>query len=316
MRRKQAHRPRGYTRVELAGKLACGRATIERLVARGLEPIGRRGQAHVYRLADARRLRARQARKDSAPDAVLVADYISQAEDLRDRTEGLRREWLADAVWLPVWRAVTTWFKPKTASWPARIADVLAAVPRSKAYLIPWTDGPRLLPSRPAGCAGPEALATWEQTCREAESVKPLFRPLLASLAADLATCRPLHRLSEIVASPKPARPPRAPRTVDAAREQWRVARAEYRRQRVAIRRGHHQRQAVRVAVAAAFRLHTATWWACRGQAARHAGDRAAALAWARQVRQEALTTFAALGGLVPAEKPRRRSARRKGGKQ
>jgi len=318
VRRKQpAHRtPRGYTRVELAAALSCSRATVERLIAAGLEPIGYQGKAHLYRLSDARRLRRQLAGKDQVPDDVRLEDYASNAEDLRDRTEQLRREWLADGGWLPHWRAVVSLVSRVTSSWPATLADRLGAFRRDQQDIVGWADGPRVLPPQPADCLGPEAFAAWRTRCAELSARPGLVRPLLEDAAAALRAAGSLVALGHVLAVPSPARPSRRPRSVDQARDAWRQARADYRRQRVAIRRGHHRRAEVVAAVASAISAWKFAWWGARGQLAPFCADRAGALAFAEQLRVQTLKRLATLADMVPVEPvpSERRTTPRKGG--
>jgi len=304
---------RGLTRVQLAEALNLGLTTIDKLIAHGLRPVGARGRAPVYQLGDARRLRRQLTGRDQV-DSVLLSDYLAHSEDFRDRTEQLRREWVADNVWTLAWRRVVVRVDRLTRRWPAQLADRLGSLHRDQQDLVAWCDGPRVLPPQPAACLGPEAFAAWQARCAELSALPGLMRPLLADAAAALRAAGSLVTLSRALVAPPPARAPRRPRTVDAARDAWRQARADFRRARVVIRRGHRRRADVIQAINLAIVTWRNSWWAARGVLASLAADRAGAFAFAQQLRIQTSAQFAMLGGLLPAgsvRSPRRKAAER-----
>ncbi len=156
-----AQKPRrvtGLTRVQLSERLRIGHATIERLVAGGLAPVGTRGRAHTYRLSDARRVRQQLAARDAAPDDVLILDYATHADDLRDRRQRLLSDYVADITWRPPWRRVVATVDMVTRSWPRRLAARFGAIPRDQAPLAMCADGPQVQPPLPLRCLGPDRV--------------------------------------------------------------------------------------------------------------------------------------------------------------
>jgi hypothetical protein len=123
---------------------------VDRLIAEGLAPVGTRGQARLYGLADARRLLARRrAQADPAAEQAKRQDYLSHAEDLDDRRQQLEREWIATSNWLPLWRRAVLFVERFTRAWPRRLAERLAATTREELPRLLASDGPRPAPPPP-----------------------------------------------------------------------------------------------------------------------------------------------------------------------
>ena len=328
------------TGLQLATALRCGLRSVDRLIASGLRPVGARGRARLYHIADARRLAHRLARRDQAPADVLIADYRSHAEDLHDRRCRLLAEWIADATWVPAWRAVVAAMSAACATWPARLVDRLGAVTPDEAALLPWADGPHVAPPAPrryltaddvrAMLAGDPAAYPW----------RPAATRAIAALAADGSGIElrddgawiawaPAHGIPEPMGYPAAVMRPLLQDLADAVPTMpaWRAlaevlavprrprrpttpttvegARGHWRQARSAYRR-------VRVAVRRGHhrreRLHAAILEA----AAEHqgqwlgapvetvAGDPVRVREWATRLDRETLARFARLGGLAP----------------
>jgi hypothetical protein len=139
----------------------------------------------------------------------------------------------------------------------------------------------------------------------------PVMRPLLQELSDHMQTAPECVTLAKALATPSPRRRPPTATGPDAARGQWRRARAEYRRVRIAIRRGHRRRADVIAAVESAIDLHTRLWWQGRHEVVASAGDAAAVVRHAARLQTRTLERLSTLDGFVPAESPRRQAARR-----
>jgi hypothetical protein len=175
---------RGLTRIELTEALGVRLTTIDRMIAYGLRPIGHRGRAKLYRLADARRWAEQRAPVQIAAADVLITDYRSHAEDLRDRQQALVETWIADRDWRPLWQEAVAFVARVTGGWPTAIAErFVAMTPEERAHAL-WADEPRPAPPPPrrhlpavevlALLAGPEDRQPW----------RPAARPGIAALAA------------------------------------------------------------------------------------------------------------------------------------
>jgi hypothetical protein len=142
------------------------------------------------------------------------------------------------------------------AGWPRLEADVIAraAARGVSAWCIrsailrrgvETRDGRLFLPAPdfspldPAIQAAVEALDDAEA---ERRAAPPVVRPLLERLADEFPKTPAMRALDALLTPPPPTPPPAAPTTVDAARAQWRAARAALRRAAVRTRRGHVRR--------------------------------------------------------------------------
>lgn len=135
MKQKQST-PRGYTRPELAAALKCARATIERLIEAGLEPIGRRGRAHVYRVVDARRLRRELTRRDrQGGDATLLRERVALIRARRRKLEQETRihagEYVLATDVQAEYSALATVVKAQLRAIPDAVADQVVAAAKA-----------------------------------------------------------------------------------------------------------------------------------------------------------------------------------------
>jgi hypothetical protein len=147
--------------------------------------------------------------------------------------------------------------------------------------------------------------------CVPATPPAPIMRPLLAALADDMQGAV-FADLEHALVEPAPRRSPRSATTAAAAREGWRRARADYRRVRVNIRRGHRRRVDVATAILMAVERHTRAWWTGRHELVEHAGDRQGVRQAATRLQVRTIRDLETLGGLLPADHPRRSGARRR----
>ena len=341
---------RSLSRPELAQKCDCSLTTIDRLIAKGLAVVGHRGRAKLYDPQAARRLARTLKSRPSVAPKVLRDDYLTHAEDFRDRRRGLLETWVSDDVWVPVWRQLVAAVSKHTASWPGRLADRLGNARPEDRDLLSRADGPRPEPPVPSDhltpkrllelLAGPVGAHPWRPAALPAIAAlaargqgidirrdgawlpwdpadgisvpiawpAPVLRPLMNELAAAMEGPVSDH-LEQALVEPAARRSPRTPTGADAAREAWRRARADFRRARVAIRRGHRRRVDVAQAIAAAVDTHTRAWWASRHSLVGLAGDRHAVLEAAERLQVRTLHDLDTLGGLLPAEHPRRRTS-------
>jgi hypothetical protein len=174
---------RGLTRVELSQALGVGLTTIDRLIAFGLKPIGSRGRAKLYRLADARQWAEQRAPAQVAASDVLIADHRTHAEDLHDRRQHLVAEWVADAAWRPLWQEAVAAVSRLTASWPAQLTERLGTVTPAERELLPWADGPRPAPEPARRYLRPEELLVLLTGPEAAHPWRPAARAGIATLA-------------------------------------------------------------------------------------------------------------------------------------
>lgn len=176
---------RGLTRVELTAAFGVGLTTVDRLIAFGLRPMGRRGRAKLYDPAAARRLAERLAPAQVAASNILIADYRSHAEDLHDRRERELETWIADATWRPLWQACVAAVARLTASWPQTLADRLSTATPEDRALVAWSDGPRPVSPTPRRYLAPEQILAWLAGSEAARPWRAPAEPKIAALAAE-----------------------------------------------------------------------------------------------------------------------------------
>jgi hypothetical protein len=130
--------------------------------------------------------------------------------------------------------------------------------PRAGRWFLPSPDRPTPPWLDPAVTEACRALDLAEA---ERRAPPPLMRPLLMTLSEQLDREPTLRALSEILAEPAAVRLPPPPPTAAKARAEWLRVRTQYTRARVAVRRRHHRRAAVLVAIDAAITEARARWW-------------------------------------------------------
>jgi hypothetical protein len=329
---------KNLTRAGLVEALGCSESTVDRLIRRGLKASGRQGRANVYSLQKAQLLLERSS-ADPTTRAALLEDYSATAADLRDRARALDEVWIADALWTPAWASCVRWYEAQTASWPSSIARVLAPLtaaaaaradqgelPPGPAWRVlpaaellreswPWMQRarPRLQEiARSGGLVqvredgvGWAPCGLWLEDPAPIHRAFPLVDPLLAGLGDAMDAAEPWAALRAVLEAPAAEASLARPRDVDEARTRWRTARAEFRRARVAVRRGHHRRADVDRAIRAAIGSTRLAWQRLRDQAPGLAGDHLRAATAAEGTRRETIVTLTTLGGLLPAEQPK-----------
>lgn len=327
-------------RLLAAEELGVARPTIERLVAEGrLRAVDRRGPAHLYDIADVRKLAHGLAHPRASDAEILRQDYATSAEDYRDRARALRERFVADADWLPAWRACCRWFARRMSAWPGRARRGLAETPEAERGRL---DAPALPGESPREFMGPAKLeelldetpprwpwlaldagrailrsaiargqSLWAGPAGHHESGQaprppvvpiPFVDDLLAELSAGMRPAREFADLDAALRPPAAPRPARSPKTVGAARSAWRLARSQHREMRVAVRRGHRERADVQRRILAVQEALGARWRSFSARAAALTPDLGEEEA--RRLVEETTIALSTLDGFLPAIPP------------